>query len=297
MSKSRCFRIEDLRAIIQVVGDCRDLGDDPVAWRVHFLHKLAELVGACGGNCGQWSGLSEQSIALIANSKRLLLEPIPGLPAPQLQAEAAWGFQNGLNKDAWEAMYVELVRTKGRLHPMVVPYFLALMEENGVCRTRQDLVHDANWYRSRYFRDYHSAIGGDNLLYCHLHSQGPQRLLCELTLVRYPRERDFSPRDRTIVRLAHTTVAALIDGPLASFMEPSPANLSPRCRQVLRCLLEGDGDKQIARRIGISTNTVNQYMKTIFAHFSVHSRTELLARWIRRGWGTRCAWADGFPIK
>jgi DNA-binding NarL/FixJ family response regulator len=68
--------------------------------------------------------------------------------------------------------------------------------------------------------------------------------------------------------------------------------LSPRLRQVLRCLLEGDADKHVAARLCLTRNTVNQYAKVLFRHFGVRSRAKLLARWARRGWGGRFAWAD-----
>jgi DNA-binding NarL/FixJ family response regulator len=74
--------------------------------------------------------------------------------------------------------------------------------------------------------------------------------------------------------------------------EPAPTQLPHRLRQVLRCLLEGDSDKQIAARLTISPYTVNQYTKIIYRHFGVSARSELLARWVRRGWGGRFAWAD-----
>ena len=51
-------------------------------------------------------------------------------------------------------------------------------------------------------------------------------------------------------------------------------------------------DKQIAARMGISGYTVNQYVKHVFVHVGVNTRAELLARWVRRGWGSRAAWAD-----
>ena len=111
-----------------------------------------------------------------------------------------------------------------------------------------------------------------------------------LTLVRPPHERDFTPRQKALVQELHEKITALIGGPLAGFHEPSPADLPPRVRQTLRCLLDGDGDKQIASRLDLSQYTVNQYTKMIFAHFGVSSRAELLARWIRRGWANKCAW-------
>ena len=81
-------------------------------------------------------------------------------------------------------------------------------------------------------------------------------------------------------------------GALPRFVEPSPNSLPARVRQVLKCLLEGDGDKQTAARLKLSRYTVNEYTKHIYRHFGVQGRAELLARWIRRGWGARCAWAD-----
>ena len=82
----------------------------------------------------------------------------------------------------------------------------------------------------------------------------------------------------------------MVGGALAEYQEPAPSQLPPRVRQVLRCLLEGDGDKQIAARLQLSPHTVNQYIKTIYAHFQVNSRPELLARWVRRAWGMRTNW-------
>jgi DNA-binding CsgD family transcriptional regulator len=66
--------------------------------------------------------------------------------------------------------------------------------------------------------------------------------------------------------------------------------LPPRVRDVLRCLLEGDSDKQVAARLSISRYTVNQHVKAIFRHFRVTTRPELLARWVRRGWSNGFAW-------
>ena len=105
-------------------------------------------------------------------------------------------------------------------------------------------------------------------------------------------ERDFTPTQKRLVELAVAAVAPLVGGALAGFADPSPSELPPRTRQVLKCLLEGDGDKQVAARLGIAVLTVNQHTKRIYAHFGVRSRAELLARWVRRGWGAGAGWAD-----
>jgi hypothetical protein len=46
MSKSARLRASDLRAVFRLTGECRDLGDDPAAWRHHCIASLARMVGA-----------------------------------------------------------------------------------------------------------------------------------------------------------------------------------------------------------------------------------------------------------
>jgi DNA-binding NarL/FixJ family response regulator len=55
-----------------------------------------------------------------------------------------------------------------------------------------------------------------------------------------------------------------------------PANLPPRLRQTLACLLDGDTEKRAAQRLGISRSTLHQYVTMLYRHFGVTSRPELL---------------------
>jgi len=59
-------------------------------------------------------------------------------------------------------------------------------------------------------------------------------------------------------------------------------------RQTLACLLDGDSEKQLAARLGLSHATIHQYVTTIYRHFGVGSRGQLLALMIKRirrhGW-------------
>ena len=54
--------------------------------------------------------------------------------------------------------------------------------------------------------------------------------------------------------------------------------LSPRRRTVLNLMLEGHPRKEMAALLGISTHTLDGYVKDIFRHFGVHSQAELIAR-------------------
>src|SRR5262249_21491596 len=70
--------------------------------------------------------------------------------------------------------------------------------------------------------------------------------------------------------------------PLPSATEQSVEQLSRRLRQTLACLLDGDSEKQVAGRLGLSQATVHQYVTTLYRHFGVHSRAELLVYVLRR---------------
>ncbi|HWB53559.1 MAG TPA: LuxR family transcriptional regulator [Tepidisphaeraceae bacterium] len=58
--------------------------------------------------------------------------------------------------------------------------------------------------------------------------------------------------------------------------------LTPRVRQTLEYLLAGTTEKQIARKLGISPNTVHVYVKELYRKFDVCSRGELLARFVQK---------------
>lgn len=272
MATSAALRSRDYRNIIYLIQDCRDLGDDPIAWRTHLAQTAAKMVGAGAAN------VAEHTL---------------GRNGPMVQAGIVeWGLQNGFRRDAWESLIAELMRCGLAFNPMMEPYFQKMATDNGTCLTRADLVPDAAWYRSRYYRDYHGQVGADAIMYCYFGALDKSDWVSEMTFARPVKEADFSPRHRKLVREIHSVIFPLLGGPLAGFQEASPRSLPPRVRAVLRCLLEGDSDKQVAARLDISPYTVNQYAKQIYSHFNVTSRSELLARWVRRGWAKGFHWAD-----
>jgi DNA-binding CsgD family transcriptional regulator len=90
---------------------------------------------------------------------------------------------------------------------------------------------------------------------------------------------------------------------------PCRVMTSPRHRQTLHRLMEGDSEKQVARYLGISQHTVHVYIKHIFRTFSVSSRGELMAQillhyeqtilqwrqWLRSG-PDEAGWPGATPI-
>jgi hypothetical protein len=62
---------------------------------------------------------------------------------------------------------------------------------------------------------------------------------------------------------AHEELGRLIGGALVSPTEARPERLSRRLGQTLACLLEGDSEKQVAARLGLSQATLHQYVTAL----------------------------------
>jgi DNA-binding CsgD family transcriptional regulator len=269
MSRSARLRASDLRAIHQLVGECRELGDDPILWRRHLLAGAARLAGA--GFC---------VLGEVGDGK---------LPSRYDLGTVDLGADNGFDRAGW-LRSLEEFRTDSFFNPHMNATFDRVPP--GVVLPRADLVPDREWYRSFCYQTCLRTLGADASIFCMRPIPGALDDYNVLYLLRPIGEQDFTCRQRAIAAEAMAMLTPLLGGPLARFHESAPSDLPPRVRQVLRCLLEGDSDKQIAARLMISPYTVNQYTKIIYWYFGVSARSELLARWVRRGWGGRFAWAD-----
>ncbi len=301
MGKSKNLRLQDAQCIFQLVSECRDLGDDAGAWRKHLIEGASKLVKAGLGMTAEWHWSIQdgspfnKTIYQSRMKGRRAFDAIRGGHGPEVVNGPEWGWHNGFEQSVWPKALQEFANGTCVI-PMYEPYSAkryAMPMNSGLSLTRSDLLTDGEWYRSPFYTKYAQSIGGDHVMYSHYSSGAREVREHELTLIREAGAPDFSLRDRTIIFELNTVLASLIGGPLATFVDPSPSHLSPRRRQILAALLEGDSDKQIAKRLGISVHTVNQQVKAIFQYFSVSSRPELLARWIRRGWGRRLGWVEG----
>ncbi|MBN9521333.1 helix-turn-helix transcriptional regulator [bacterium] len=273
MPHSAALRLADLQAVFQLVGECRELGDEPARWHNHLFAGLARLTGGGVVMGGELVGVRTGRTAYVG--------------------AADWGWENGFNRVGWERALAELRDNPQLTRTMTVARYVTRTAEcDGACLARTDLIADRDWDRAWDFRNIVEPAGADHSVYCFRSIPGLMAQHTGVIIARALRQSDFTVRQKEIVREAMAAIAPLVGGPLARLGEPSPRDLPPRGRQVLRCLLEGDSDKDVANRLGLTRNTVNQYAKVIFALFGVRSRAELLARWVRRGWGGRFAWSE-----
>jgi DNA-binding NarL/FixJ family response regulator len=84
-------------------------------------------------------------------------------------------------------------------------------------------------------------------------------------------QRGGAPMSSQIARM----VVATFREPMAPSIEDE---LSPRERDILRCLACGDRSKEIADKLGISITTVNTHIRHVYEKLHVRSRAEAVAR-------------------
>jgi DNA-binding NarL/FixJ family response regulator len=82
---------------------------------------------------------------------------------------------------------------------------------------------------------------------------------------------------------------------LVSTEDPLAPQLSPREKSILRCLIEGDSNKCIARKIDIAEATVKVHVKAILRKIRVQNRTQAAIWGMNNGSLTRSANNNSLP--
>ncbi|WZO98946.1 helix-turn-helix transcriptional regulator [Isosphaeraceae bacterium EP7] len=273
MANSSILRYRDAKAIYQLIGECRELGDDRIRWRDHLIEGLAAMTGADIGHAGEMAGCRSLT--------------------PRDLGVVVWGWQTGFAEMAAIEAGLREFEHDPTMSPAMIEHLRRHVAEDGICLSRSQILEDRPWYVSADYQAIQRPFRVDHILWCFRTIPGAgDDEASGIVLNRQKGRRDFGARDIAIVQETNASLASLLGGPLARFKDPSPLDLAPRIRQTLACVLEGDSDKQIATRMTLSTHTVNQYTKAIYAHFGVNGRAELMARWIRRGWGGTLHWSE-----
>jgi len=261
MAKSRTLRVSDVQKVYRLISECRDLGADPVAWREHLIAGACQLVSA------QVAVTSHSQIVADFHRQPVTLPRISVCGWTDEQAER--GF--------WA-----LVQNHDLGKMPVFLSFVSRLPQQPTLR-RIQFVSNQEWYNCYEFNECWRPLGVDDFI-------GSGRLIPTgeggtdfLRLFRPVGESSFDAREGRIVKLLHDEIHAMVGRSLAEANEASASDLTPRPREMLECLLQGDSEKRAAARLGISRGTAHDYVKAIYRHFDVQSRAELMARWVRYG--------------
>jgi DNA-binding NarL/FixJ family response regulator len=256
MGKSKRPRAEERRQAQVLLGECRDLGADPHGWREHMLVGLCRLLGARVGMAGD--------ARLVGPERTFLAAPpiLVGWDEAQRQHYQEKTREDGLAKDD---ILRRFTQPGGRV----------------VTRSIEEIINRRQWYRSPQFQDLMRPVQVD----CNLVSIFPLDVggrIATLSLFRALGDRWFRPRELALVHHFQLELSNLLGKELPTTDAPGIRELAPRLRQTLRCLLEGDSEKEVALQLGISALSVHDYVKALHRHFGVASRGELLALFLRR---------------
>src|SRR5262245_25782725 len=136
MARPVHLRAAEFHTLYQLVGECRELGDDPVLWRRHLFAGLAGLTGAGVVMGGEVAGVRTGRTAHIGLTD--------------------WGGENGFDRVGWDRAAAE-ISADPRLSrtPAMSTYFERMKAVDGVSLSRVDLVRDAEWYRSWDYENLH----------------------------------------------------------------------------------------------------------------------------------------------
>ncbi len=260
MGKSQRLTLGQVRAVGRLVEECREVGDDPGRWRPHLLCGINTLVGAMFATTAE-------------------LDPA-GLDGPRLVGFIDVGLPVGGARERWD----EFIREGGFVrHPAGARFATIPGPRN--TRRRRELLTDDEWYRSRFYEEWVRPFGvDDGLISVH---PGPGGMGFMLSPGRAIGERPFDGRGAGLCHLIQLALAPHLGRSLATTADPV-CRLSPRLRETLDYLLEGDSEKHAAARLGISPATVREYVQALYRHFGVSTRAELMAHFLRRYRDGRC---------
>jgi DNA-binding CsgD family transcriptional regulator len=243
-----------LRQLFTLQGEAGELHPLTDACRQHVLRRAAELLDAAAG-CLILSG--------------------DGTPDGEGRVVDAVTYNfDGVTRPAFQPL-LDLGCT---FHPVVNEMMRVHANETAV-EVSHEIISRRAWYESPYYCDHVRQIGFDESIVS-THATGRRYITQGFGFFRERGQRQFTDDDKLLLQLIEFGLGGYVHRPLDSLHDD--ARLSPRERDVLRLLLEGLSDKEIAARLAISRHTVNQRTKRVFTIFGVHSRIELLARYLRR---------------
>jgi DNA-binding CsgD family transcriptional regulator len=240
-----------VRRLMQLVGEAGEIAHNTANPQRHLTEGLLQLVD---GDLGIFAPMPRH---MMAGLNTLELEFTSGCPDEMCRVTSAL-YQNnhGSGKD-----------------PLAMAVITGTQPGQATIALRQECVNDRDWYRSPFVNEFRLPQRHDDSIYVIV--RAPDGRMTGVALCRAWGERPFSEEDCALVELFVEQCAELL------FLPERARRLSPRQREVRRRLLDGGAPKQIAAELGISVNTVNEYIRGIYRAEGVTTRAELLARALR----------------
>lgn len=257
----------DQDAVIQLWHELMEFpASSPQEALEHCLRALAQYIGAVNAT---WVGAAREKDWERRNPFDPLLGWRPHI-CLTLHPTDAWQRAHEVAMDAVRNNYMD-------------PQTVALASQFGQnrCYLREEVVSNRDWKRDRIHREVLAPLGiGHRLIGASATAPGAESYLI------FDREgggRGFSARERDLLAF-FLRGSSLLHRELLQMHGLLNASrpLSPRERDVLRLLLTGAAEREIAGALGLTPATTHQYVVALLRNFGAHSRAELMAQWLRR---------------
>jgi DNA-binding CsgD family transcriptional regulator len=246
------MRTTDVQAILRLVGGAAELWYEPTLQRQFTLDSLCRLLNAKVGICFTMGD------ALLGGMT----------PCSQVAH---------VGLDEMGAMLFDEYLRSGRPADPVIEV-LAAIPGRITTLSRRDAVADQDWFKSDHYRKIRKPLKLGPSLYIKINAASIDRQTVVM-LLRGEGEPAFTERDAYLVDLCLSEMAWPFT-PEMSYVDPRVESLQPRLKKVMKLLLEGDSEKQVAYKLGLSPHTVHEYVKNLYSELEVSSRGELLAQFV-----------------
>jgi DNA-binding CsgD family transcriptional regulator len=252
---TRTIAFSDALACMRLLGECGELADEPQAWQKHLTEGAETLVGG------------------VATAFKVIeLQQGP----PLMRDTMLSGSDHEMHRS-----FDDCLREGGHKDLPALDRLMSAVVTGGELAFRYSQLdgglpafHDSYFY-NRYFRDLRI---GDSAASFHAQSSG--RLVC-VWMLRQRSDSNFSERQQDVLAFLSAALSQAVGSRLETRHTARPP-LSPRLRDTLAALLEGDSEKQVASRLGLRQTTVHGYVTELYRRYGVRSRGELLARFVKR---------------
>lgn len=236
-SENQEVSLDGIRSIYRIVRACREKWADRVAWQQCLVEGACELFG--GDN-----GVLYLMYAEFVEDR------------PHMISLHSTGWKSAEAKE----LYLDSLRPSCDVQFPSFRRAVGGALETGVAAfSRRMVIRDDEWYGTRYHEEYHAPTGCDEFVVALRASEA----LGSVVVIGGHLAHGAEPASMKVVRrlgLLAEEIVPLMGTELTMEGQVGMEGLSPRQRETLNHLLDGQSEKQVAVRVGISPPTVHDYV-------------------------------------
>jgi len=236
----RPLRLRDVRNVFRIIGEIRELGADPKAWRPHMTKRLGAIFHA------ELVISSEVHARTTGKDRKLRV------------IDLGWGSDS--EGHTWE---IHSERDDESLETWKL----------AAGQIPKDPPTDA----AVPVVPIKKVYGGKSFVLSQ-HPLPHINAVDQLGLHRAFGDSPFTATEHKLIRIFHSELGRFWRREVMKKAQDPTSDLPPRLSQTLHELLSGLSEKEIAAKLELSRHTIHNYVKALHQRFEVSSRGELLAK-------------------